>query len=48
MNPLQICFLIGLTTGIIASGILFYIIFYEDIKAVKEFNERQERYRRMI
>ena len=48
MNIPQICFIIGLATGLLASSILFYIIFYEDIKAVKEFNERQEHYRRMI
>ena len=45
---LEIVFILGLLTGIIASSILFYILFYEDMKAVKEFNNRQERYRKMI
>ena len=45
---LEIVFILGLTTGICASSILFYILFYEDMKAVKEFNRRQERYRKMI
>lgn len=45
---LELIFLIGLTTGTVAGLILFYIIFREDMKAVEEFNERQERYKRMI
>ena len=45
---LECVFILGLTTGLVAGLILFYIVFYEDMKAVKEFNERQERYRRMV
>ena len=45
---IEMVFLLGLTTGIFAGVILFFIIFYEEIKAVKEFNERQEKYRKMI
>jgi len=45
---LELSFLIGLITGLCAGLILFYILFYEDLKALKEFNERQERYRKMI
>jgi len=48
MIILDIVFLLGLTTGILTAVILFYIFYYEDIKAVKEFNERQEHYRKMI
>lgn len=39
----EICFILGLTTGLVAGSILFYFIFYEDIKEVKEFDERHER-----
>ena len=45
---LELTFLIGLTTGSIAGLILFYILFHDDIKTVKEFNDRQERYRKLI
>lgn len=45
---LETCFLIGLFTGLCAGLILFYILFYDDIRAVKEFNERQGKYKRMI
>ena len=45
---LKLCFLIGLATGLCAGSIIFYIIFHSDIKAVKEFNERQEMYKRRI
>lgn len=45
---LELTFLIGLTTGSIAGLILFYFIFWDDIKAAKEFNKRQNRYRKMI
>ena len=45
---LECVFILGLTTGLVAGLILFYIVFYEDMKSVKEFNERQERYRRML
>lgn len=45
---LGMVFIIGLTTGMFASSVLFYIFYYEDIKAVREFNKRQEKYKRMI
>ena len=45
---LELCFLIGLAAGLTAGAILFLIIFYEDFKAVKEFNERQEQYKKGI
>lgn len=45
---MEIVFLLGLITGCLACLILFLIIYREDIKAVKEFDERQERYKRMI
>lgn len=45
---LELTFLIGLTTGSIAGLILVYILFGEDLKALDEFEKRQERYKRMI
>jgi len=45
---LELIFLMGLTTGLLAGVILFYIIYHTDIKAAKEFNERQEQYKKMI
>ena len=45
---LELVFLIGLLTGMIAGGILFYLIYWDDFQAVKEFNKRQDQYRRMI
>ena len=45
---LELVFIIGLITGIIAGLILFYILFREDFKALDEFEERQEKYRKMI
>lgn len=45
---IQLAFLIGFGTGIFVCTVLFFIIFYEDIKAVREFNDRQEKYRKMI
>lgn len=45
---LELVFLLGLTSGLSAGIILFYILFYDDIRAVKKFNERQEKYKRMI
>ena len=45
---LESVFLLGLITGLVAGLILFYIIFRDDFRAVEEFNQRQERYRKMI
>lgn len=44
---LEIFFLSGLATGVFASLILV-IFFYREDKSSKEFEERQERYRKMI
>ena len=44
----ELVFIIGLITGLVAGLILFYILFREDFKALDEFNDRQERYRKMI
>ena len=43
-----IVFIIGLSTGMFAGSVLFYIFYYDEIKAVREFNKRQERYKRMV
>lgn len=45
---LELVFIMGLTVGLVAGLILFYILFREDFKALDEFNKRQERYRRMF
>lgn len=45
---LELVFILGLTTGLVASLILFYFIFYEDLKALDEFEKRMEKYKRMI
>lgn len=45
---LKLTFILGLTTGIVTGLILFYILFRDDLKAMDEFEERQERYRKMI
>ena len=45
---LESVFLLGLITGLVAGLILFYIIFHDDFRAVEEFNQRQERYKKMI
>lgn len=45
---LELTFILGLTTGIVTGLILFYILFRDDLKAMDEFEERQERYRKMI
>ena len=45
---LELVFIIGLCTGLLAGLILFFIFDYDDRKARKEFEERQERYKRMI
>ena len=45
---LEVVFILGLCTGFLAGLILFFICEYEDRKARKEFDERQERYKRMI
>jgi len=44
----QLSFLIGLITGCFICLILFFIIFREDFKSQKEFDERQKKYKRMI
>ena len=45
---LELVFILGLIVGLSAALILFFISSYEDKKAEKEFDERQERYKRMI
>lgn len=44
---LELVFIIGLGTGLLAGLILFFICEYEDRKARKEFDERQEKYKKM-
>lgn len=44
----KIAFILGLITGMIACLILFYILYYNDIKAVRDFYKRQEDYKRRI
>ncbi len=44
---LELIFLSGLATGILAS-IILVLIFYKEEKASKDFEERQEKYKRMI
>lgn len=48
MILLEICFIIGLTAGLVGGLILFFIIFYDDMKAVSDFNKRQEDYKKRI
>ena len=45
---LELIFIFGLITGVIAGLILFYILFHDDLKALDDFDERQERYKKMI
>lgn len=45
---IEFVFLLGLLTGLATGLILFYILFHEDLKALDEFEERQEKYKRMI
>ncbi|WP_458456192.1 hypothetical protein [Methanobrevibacter sp.] len=45
---LEVTFILGLCTGVIAGLIVFYILFREDFKALDEFEERQEKYKKMI
>lgn len=45
---LELVFIIGLILGLVAGLILFYLLFREDFKALDEFEERQEKYRKMI
>ncbi|WP_295588764.1 hypothetical protein [uncultured Methanobrevibacter sp.] len=45
---LELVFIIGLITGLVAGLIVFYLLFREDFKALDEFEERQEKYRKMI
>ena len=44
---LELIFLSGLFTGVLASLILV-LFFYRESKADKEFDERQEKYKKMI
>lgn len=44
----EIVFFLGLMLGVITGIILFYTIFYEDMHSVKEFNKRQEHYRKWL
>lgn len=44
---LELFFLAGLFTGVLASLILV-IFFYREDKRSREFDERQEKYKRMI
>ena len=45
---LELVFLFGLIVGLLAALILFYFLFHDDLKALDDFDERQERYRKMI
>ena len=45
---LELVFLLGLISGYVASLILFYLLFGEDLKALDEFEKRQESYKRML
>lgn len=45
---LELIFLSGLCTGILASLILVLFFYREEKKAEKEFDERQEKYKKMI
>lgn len=45
---LELIFIFGLIIGVIAGLILFYILFHDDLKALDDFDERQERYKKMI
>lgn len=45
---LELIFLTGLCTGLLAGLILFYFLFHDDLRALDDFDERQERYRKMI
>ena len=45
---IELSFLIGVATGFAAGGSLFYFLYWDDFQAVKEFNRRQEKYRKMI
>ena len=44
---LELSFIFGLINGMFASLILFLIFYWEEIKASKEFDERQEKYKKM-
>ena len=44
---LEIIFLTGLFTGLVAGLILFYFLFHDDLKAADEFEERQQKYKKM-
>ena len=45
---LELIFISGLITGLLAGLILFYFLFHDDLKALDDFDERQEKYKRMI
>ena len=44
---LELIFLSGLATGVFAS-LIIVIFFYREDKSSKEFDERQEKYKKMI
>lgn len=44
---LECVFLLGVITGLAASLIIFLFISHEERKAKKEFDERQEKYKKM-
>ena len=45
---IEIVFLMGLFTGVLAGLILVLFFYREEKKAEKEFDERQEKYKKMI
>ena len=44
---LELIFISGLITGLLAGLILFYFLFHDDLKALDDFDERQEKYKKM-
>lgn len=45
---LECVFILGLITGLFTGLILFLIFYWDEVKGNKEFDERQERYKKMI
>ena len=45
---LEMVFVLGLLTGLSSFLILFLLFYREDFKAWREFNKRQEYYKKMI
>lgn len=45
---LELTFLLGILVGDLSSFLIFYLLFRDDLKALDEFEKRQERYRKMI